>query len=71
MRKGFLVVFVAVLVITAMMILNIVRSNMLAAQSTLKTAVVEYSTVSRIYTQSAASEAHAAVLMPLQKPQRF
>ena len=54
MRKSVLVVFAAVLVISAIVILNIVRSNMLAEQRTLKTAVVEYSTLWRIYAQPAA-----------------
>jgi hypothetical protein len=54
MRKGVLVVFAAVLVISAIVILNIVRSNMLAEQRTLKTAVVEYSALRRIYAPTAA-----------------
>ena len=71
MRKGLLLVFTAVLAIAAIMILNVVRSNMLAAQRSLKTAVVEYSTISRIYAQSAAPQPNLAPPAPVKKTEGF
>jgi hypothetical protein len=66
MRKIVLVVLAAVLAITTIVFLNIIRSNMLAEQRALKTAVVEYSTLRRIHAQPAVP--HLSLGLVLTRP---